>query len=166
MSPIVLILCLPPTLVLEAGLGEQGLLSEAQFSLFTPLPPPLTTQTAWFLALLGITVGGWYIRAEAKLSILSEVEPKTAVTIPDTRLYRYLRWPSIWLLPNSSWVQLVFWPRWEQGTICSAWVSYGWALTISLSIPLESRGLPVLWAPGKGRGDAYHVDEVIEAQRG
>lgn len=41
-------------------------------------------------------------------------------------------------------------------------------LWVGLSTALEPRGglLPVLWAPGKGRGDSHYINEVSEAQRG
>lgn len=58
------------------GLGEQDIFAEAQFSLSTPLPPPLPTQTAWFLLLLGIAAGWAYNRAAASCLSCQKFSPR------------------------------------------------------------------------------------------
>lgn len=66
-------LCLPPSLASEAGLEEQGLFSETQPSLSTPLPSPSPPRLfcSWH-SWASLLDGG--IRDAATLSVLSEVE--------------------------------------------------------------------------------------------
>lgn len=65
----------PPSVV-EVGLGEQGKFALVLFCLPPPQPP---------------TLGSWHFGAGATLSFSADVEPRAAVTISDTGVYRALQ---------------------------------------------------------------------------